>query len=56
MVAKNGQQYHEIGTRTPDHGVGIGYIGSGTLGHGVGIEDIGSESSDMISVVDTKDW
>ena len=56
MVAKYGQQYHEIGTQTLDHGVGIGYIGSGTLGHGVGIEDIGSESSDMILVVDTKDW
>ena len=56
MVAKNGQQYHEIGTRTVDHGVGIGDIGSGTLYHGVGIGDIGSESSGISLVVDTKDW
>ena len=56
MVAKNGQQYHEIGTRTLDHGVGIGDIGSGTLDRGVGIGDIGSESSGISLVVNTKDW
>ena len=42
MVAKNEQQYHEIGTRTLDHSVGIG--------------DIGSESSGISLVVNTKDW
>ena len=56
LVAKNGQQYQEIGTRTLDHGVGIGDIGSGTLNHGVGVGDIGSKSSGISLVVNTKDW
>ena len=56
MVAKNGQQYNKIGTRTLDHGLGLGDIGSGALDHGVGIRDIGSESSGISWVVNTKDW
>ena len=56
MVAKNGQQYNKIGTRTLDHGVGIGDIGSRTLNHGVGVGDIGSKSSGISLVVNTKDW
>ena len=56
LVAKNGQQYQGIGTRTLDHGVGIGDIGSGTLNHGVGVGDICSKSSGISLVVNTKDW
>ena len=56
LVAKNGQQYLEIGTPTLDHGVGIGNIGSEIGDIGSEIRDIGSESSGISLVVNTKDW
>ena len=56
LVAKNGQQYHEIGTGILDHGVGIGDTGSEIGDIGSEIRDIGSESSGISLVVNTKDW
>ena len=54
--SKKRQQYHQIGTWTLDHGVGVGDIGSELLDHGVGVGNISSESSAISLVVDAKDW